>query len=427
MRLGVDPAPLRASAAFRRLYLAGFVSMLGDQATYVTAPFQLRELTHSTLAVGALGLVELAPLVVFGLWGGALADRVDRRRLVVWCEVVVGLATVALFLNALAVRPTVVVLYVFAGLVAAAQSLQAPSLAALDQVLVPHDLQRAAATLATLSGTVASILGPALGGLAAVVFGPRAVYGATLVTVAATFTLLASVRLAPALRRGTGKDAGDLAALREAARYARTRPDVTGTYLVDLLAMVLAYPVTMVPFVAARFDARYALTLLYVGLPLGALLATLTSRWTHRVHHYGRAVVASAALWGLGVALFGVAGSLPLALVGLVVGGAGDAVSGIFRQTLWNESIAPEVRGRMAGLEMISYSLGPTAGQFRAGAMAAWVGLRASLAVGGVACSASVVAVSGALPALWRFDARTDPHVARVRARRAGEGSEPVL
>lgn len=426
MRLGVDLAPLRASVAFRRLYLAGFVSMLGDQATYVTAPFQLRDLTHSTVAVGALGLVELAPLVVFGLWGGALADRVDRRRLVVACEVVVAVATVALFLNALAARPTVVVLYVFAGLVAAAQSLQSPSLAALDQVLVPHDLQRSAATLSTLAGTVASILGPALGGLAAVVWGPKAVYGANLVTVAATFILLASVRLAPAVRRGAGGGGGDLAALREAARYARRRPDVTGTYVVDLLAMVLAYPVTMVPFVAARFDTRYALALLYVGLPLGALLATVTSRWTRRVHHYGRAVVASAALWGLGVALFGVARSLPLALVGLVVGGAGDAVSGIFRQTLWNESIAPEVRGRMAGLEMISYSLGPTAGQFRAGAMAAGVGLRASLALGGVACSGSVVAVGGALPALWRFDARENPHVAHVRARRASEGAEPV-
>lgn len=427
MRLGVDLAPLRASAAFRRLYLAGFVSMLGDQATYVTAPFQMRDLTHSTLAVGALGLVELVPLVVFGLWGGALADRVDRRRLVVGAEMVVALATVALFANSLAAHPTVLVLYLFAGLVAAAQSLQSPSLAALDQLLVAHDLQRSAATLSTLAGTTASILGPALGGLAAVVWGPRAVYGANLVTVALSLALFASVRLAPRLRRGAGGHDGDLAALAEAARYARRRPDITGTYAVDLLAMVLAYPVTMMPFVAARFPERYALSLLYCGLPVGSLLATVTSRWTRRVRRYGVAVAAAAALWGLGVALFGVADSLGVALAGLLVGGAGDAVSGIFRTTLWNESIEPEVRGRMAGLEMISYSLGPTAGQFRAGAMAAWVGLRGSLAIGGLACAGSVVAVGASLPALWRFDARTDPHVARVRDRRAGEAADGVL
>jgi MFS family permease len=426
VRLGVDLTPLRASPAFRRLYVAGFVSMLGDQATYVTAPFQLRDLTHSTIAVGALGLIELAPLVVFGLWGGALADRVDRKRLVVGTEVAVAVATAALLANSLVARPTVGVLYVFAGVVAAAQSLQSPSFAALDQVLVEHDRQRAAATLATLAGTTASILGPALGGLAAVEWGPRVVYGANLVTVVAAFGLLASVRLSASERRGASR-ADDVEALVEAARYARRRPDITGTYVVDLLAMILAYPVTMMPFVAARFPERYALSLLYCGLPVGALVATLTSRWTRHVQRYGRAVALAAGAWGLGVALFGAARSLPLALAGLVVGGAGDAVSGIFRTTMWNESIEPAVRGRMAGLEMISYSLGPTAGQFRAGAMAAWVGLRASLAWGGVACAGSVLAVGASLPAMWRFDARTDPHVARVRTLRANGADGSVL
>jgi MFS family permease len=133
------------------------------------------------------------------------------------------------------------------------------------------------------------------------------------------------------------------------------------------------------------------------------------------------AVVASAALWGLGIALFGYSASLWLVLVGLAVAGGADALSGILRATMWNESIPPEVRGRMAGMEMISYSLGPTAGQFRAGVMAAWTSLRFSLTFGGLACSGSVGVVAAALPSLWRFDARHDPNVAHVRELRASE------
>ncbi len=147
------------------------------------------------------------------------------------------------------------------------------------------------------------------------------------------------------------------------------------------------------------------------------------SGWTRRVHHYGRGVIAAAAMWGLGIALFGAATSLWWVLVGLAVAGGADSLSGIFRSTMWNESIPPDIRGRMAGMEMISYSLGPTAGQFRAGVMAAWTSLRFSLTVGGLACIGSVAVVGASLPALWRFDSRSDPHVARVRELRAGEDS----
>jgi MFS family permease len=212
-----------------------------------------------------------------------------------------------------------------------------------------------------------------------------------------------------------------LAALRTGVRYARSRPDIMGTYVIDLLAMTLAFPVVMLPFVAARFHESYALAVLYCGLPAGALIASLTSRWTRRIHHYGRAIVYAAALWGLGIALFGYSSTLWLVLLGLAIGGGADAVSGIFRNTMWNESIPPDVRGRMAGIEMISYSLGPTAGQFRAGVMAAWTTLRFSLTFGGLGCTGSVGVVAAALPSLWRFDARTDPHVAEVRALRDEE------
>ena len=416
-RLGVDLSPLRVSTQYRRLYVAGFVTALGSQATYVAVPFQLRLLTHSTLDVGSLGLAEFLPLIVFGLYGGVLADRLNRRRLIISMEQVLMISTAVLFINALLSHPQAWILYVDAFVASAAGSLQRPSVEALNQMFVPHDLQRSASTLANIRSTTASIIGPALGGVAAIAFGPASVYLANLVTFTLSLILLFTLRATAATAPGQS----DVAALRSGLHYVRSRPDIVGTYIVDLLAMILAFPVVMLPFVAARFHVSYALPLLYCGIPAGALIATLTSGWSRGVHRYGRAIVYAAALWGLGIALFGYSSILWLVFVGLAVGGGADAISGIFRTTMWNESIPLEMRGRMAGIEMISYSLGPTAGQFRAGVMAAWTTLRFSMTFGGLACTGSVGAVALALPRLWSFDARTDPNVAAVREMRSGE------
>jgi MFS family permease len=415
--IGVDLTPLRVSKQYRRLYIAGFVTALGSQATYVAVPFQLRLLTHSTLDVGSLGLAELLPLIVFGLYGGVLADRLNRRRLIISMEQVLMVSTAVLFVNALLPHPQAWILYVDAFVAAGAGSLQRPSIEAMNQMFVPHDLQRAASTLANIRSTTASIIGPALGGFAAVEFGAGSVYLANLVTFSLSLILLYTLRATAA----SVPAEGDVAALRSGLRYVMSRPDIVGTYVIDLLAMILAFPVVMLPFVAARFHETYALPLLYCGIPAGALVATLTSGWSRAVRRYGRAIVVAAALWGLGIALFGYSSTLWLVFLGLAVGGGADAISGIFRTTMWNESIPPEMRGRMAGIEMISYSLGPTAGQFRAGVMAAWTTLRFSLTFGGLACTGSVGAVALALPRLWSFDARTDPHVAEVREMRSGE------
>jgi MFS family permease len=418
--LGLDLTPLRQSVQYRRLYTAGFISMLGSQATYVAVPFQLRLLTHSTLAVGSIGLVELVPLVVFGLYGGVLADRMNRRRLILVMELVLMASTALLLVNALLAHPITWILYFDAGIVAAASSLQSPSVSAMNQIFVSPDLQRSASVLANVSGTTASIIGPALGGLAAVAFGPGSVYTLNVVTFSVSLYLLYRLHATPPPELSGG---GVIESMRDGIRYAKSRPDIVGTYVVDLLAMILAFPIVMLPFVAARFHESYALAILYCGLPVGALIATLTSRWTRHIHRYGRAIVVAAALWGLGIALFGDSSTLWLVVLGLAVAGGADSISGIFRNTMWNESIPPDVRGRMAGIEMISYSLGPTAGQFRAGVMAAWTTLRFSLTFGGLACTGSVGVVTAALPSLWRFDARSDAHVAEVRVLREGDVS----
>ena len=191
---GIDFTPLRQSAEYRRLYIAGAVTALGAQATYVTMPYQLKLLTHSPLQVGALGLAEVVPLIVFGLYGGVLADRMNRRRLIIVTEALLMITTAMILLNALQHHPSVLVIYATAFVSAAVGSLQRPSIAALNQAFVPHDLQRSASTLQMVSGTIASIIGPVTGGLVAVAFGPQFVYGANLVTFAASLVLLTQLR-----------------------------------------------------------------------------------------------------------------------------------------------------------------------------------------------------------------------------------------
>ena len=416
---GIDLSPLRDSSAYRRLYTAGFVTSLGTQATYVTIPYQLKQLTHSPLEVGSLGLIALLPLVFFGLYGGVLADRMNRRTLIVVLEVcMMGLTTLTL-VNSLLHRPLVWPLFVLTGLFAAFSSLQSPSLSALNQVLVTHDMQRASSTLQVISRNTTSIIGPAIGGLVAVAFGPSYIYGANVITFCGSIFLL--VGLDKNLSPTPTHERSDRESFMAATSFLRGRPDIVGTYLIDLMAMTFAFPVSMMPFVAARYHQTYALSLLYCGLPAGALVASVISNWTHKVHFYGRAIAIAAAAWGLGIAVFGYSSSLLVVFLGLCVAGGADSYSAIFRSTMWNESIPPEMRGRMAGMEMISYSLGPTAGQFRAGLMAAWTTMRFSLTFGGLACTGVVGAVTAALPSLWRFDARTNEHVADVRAIRARE------
>lgn len=417
-RLGLDLTPLRVSDQYRRLYVAGFFSALGGQATYVTVAFQLKQLTGSPLAVGVLGLIDAVPLLFFGLYGGVLADRFDRRRLIVAMEFVLLLTTAVLAVNAMMSHPATWLLYVNDAFIVAAGSIQTPSLTALNQRFVAHDLQRAASALSSVRMTTASIIGPALGGLAVVALGPKWVYVTTTIIYVLSLTLLVSLKSVASEASSTHSQ---WRSLMDALGYARSRSDIVGTYAIDLLAMALAYPVLMMPFVAQRFHETYALSILYCGLPVGALVASLASGWTKRVRRYGRTIILAATLWGVGVAIFGYSSALVVVFAGLVIAGGADAVSAIFRQALWNESIPTDIRGRMGGIEMISYALGPTVGQFRAGAMAAATSIRFSLTFGGVASAAATSSLAAALPSLWRFDAATNVHVSLVRAQRARE------
>jgi MFS family permease len=399
MRATLDLRPFQYGS-FRRLWVSGFVTNLGSQATALALAWQLKNLTHSALAVGSLGIVELLPLVLAGLYGGLLADHFDRKVIVVACEVTMLLTTMGLLLNAAQHRPMAWVIYLAAPLSMAAAALQGPSLSALEQEYVPSELYRASSALNIFLRSFVSLAGPAMGGVLVTSLGVSSVYLIDLATYAVSVVVLLGIV-------STGRKGGDgapsLEDLRFGARYARSRPDILGTYVVDLIAMIFAYPVLVLPFVADAYHFHAALPLLYTALPFGALLVSLTSSWSKRVRHYGRAVVYAATAWGLAIAVFGYVHQFVLAMVALVLAGAADAISGIFRGALWNETIPTDVRGRMAGIELLSYSVGPTLGQARGGWSIATWGLRGAIGGGGVVAAVLTGTTPLSMRALWRF------------------------
>ncbi len=415
-RLRIDITPLRQSRDYRFIFASGLITFLGSMITYVALPFQVAQLTGSFVAVGLIGLFQLVPLVVFGLWGGSLADSVDRRIMVLSTELAAGVLITALLVNALLPSPQLWILYVVAMSLAVTDGLQRPSLDAMIPRVVPHDQLAAAGALNALKFQLGTILGPALGGILISIGGLQLAYGVDVLTFLVSVALLWRIR---SIR--VADESSERATLRHVAegmRYAWSRKDLMGTYAVDLIAMIFAFPYTLFPFLAAELGAPWALGLLYSASAVGSLVVTLTSGWTKNVHRHGRAIVYAAALWGLGIALVGVTSSLPLVLLFLAIAGGADMVSGIFRLTMWNQTIPDEVRGRMAGIELLSYSVGPLLGQVRSSTAASLTSLRMSFFTGGVLCMIGVGLSAIVLPSLWKYDDRTNVDAVRERERR---------
>ncbi|MFE1880466.1 MFS transporter [Streptomyces diastatochromogenes] len=418
-----DLAPWKASADFRRLWASGLISNFGSFLTFVALPVQLKDLTGSAAAVGAIGAVELIPLIVFGLYGGALADALDKRQLIVWTEAGQGLLSAALLLNALLPHPAVWPLYVIAALSSALVSVQRPALDSLLPRIVAHDHLPAATSLNSLRWTVGGVAGPAVAGVVVAYAGLGWAYAADLLTFAVSLVYIVRIAPSPASHEAAKPD---LRAIAEGARYAWSRKELLGTYIVDLAAMFLAMPLAVLPFLADELHADWALGLMYATVPLGAMVVGLTSGWTSRVHRHGRMVVLSAALWGVAIAAAGVVGNVWLVLLLLTVAGGCDMVSGVFRAAMWNQTIPDELRGRLAGIELLSYSVGPQLGQVRSGTVAGWAGVRTSVWSGGLLCVGAMGLLALCLPGLMTYDARTNEHAVRLREQRSATAPTQV-
>jgi MFS family permease len=403
--VAIDTGPLRRHREFRLLYIGQAVSFAGSMITYVAIPYQVYDLTGSTLVVGLLGVAELVPLLGTALLGGALADAHDRRRLVLLADSTLLLLALLLVANALLADPHVWLLFVVAAGMSAAGGLQRPPLDAMLPRLVPREELPAASALEGFRDNAGRIAGPALAGVLIATAGLGATYAVDAASFLVSLAALMRMRAVPAPLEAAPPS---FARIREGLRYASSRQELTGSYAVDINAMLFGIPIALFPAVADRHGGPELLGLLYAAGPVGAALFTLLSGWIGRVRRHGKAIALSAGSYGAAIVVFGVADALPLALVALAAAGAADMSSVIFRQTLWNQTIPDRMRGRMAGIEQLSYSIGPTLGTARSGAVASVTSVPFSIAAGGAVCLAGTVILSALLPRFWRYEAR-DP------------------
>ena len=414
-KLALDLTPLKKYPDFRNLWAAGLVSYLGSMITYVAIPFQIKELTNSYLAVGIVGAIELVPLIVFGLYGGVLADSVNRK-IMVWATEAAALILVALLLaNSMLWEPKVWVIYIAAGLFAVVDGLQRPSADAMLPRLVGHQDLPAATALMSLRWQLGLIVGPTVGGIIFTTFSISAGFAVDMATYVVALVFLARVRSMPSSKEAKKPS---LAALFEGVKYAFSRQDLIGTYIIDLAAMTLAMPMALYPFWADQLNAPWALGMFYSAITVGSVLVTVTSGWTTRYRFHGRAVILAAIGWGLAIAVAGLSTSLILVLLFLTIAGAFDMVSALFRANIWNQTIPDHFRGRLAGIELLSYSVGPLAGQLRAATIASATTLSFSVTSGGVLCAIVVAFLALFLPKMWKYDVETNEFAVRERENR---------
>jgi len=392
-------SPLRKYRDYRLLYTGQLVSLFGTQVTTVAVPVQVYNITQSSLMVGLLGTVQLVPLLVFALLGGAYADSVDRRRLLVISEILLALGSATLMINALVSHPSVILIFGVSAAMAALNGFHRPALDALTPRLVERQDLRAVAALSSLRFSVSSIVGPALGGFLIWKLGMASTYALDVVSFAISVIALASIRAMPERE----KVKASLGSIAEGMRYAISRPELIGTYLIDMIAMTFAMPMALFPAMAAGWGGAAAVGYLYSAMPAGALLATIFSGWTSKIDRHGVFVVVGAAIWGVAILGLGYSHSLLAAVIFLAIAGAGDNISVIFRSAIWNETIPNELRGRLSGVEMISYLSGPMLGNTRAGWVASVTSNRLSIVSGGYICIAGVLICIPLLPAFWKY------------------------
>lgn len=398
----MDFGPLKRHRDYRYLYIAQSVSFLGTMMTYVALPYQMYQLTHSSFHVGLLGVAELIPLLMTAFIGGALADSVDRRRMVIVTDVFLAVGSLSLALLAWHGAPPAWSLYVLAGFMSGMNGLQRPSIDALMPRLVPREDLMAAAALGSFRGSFIMIVGPALGGILIASMGLAFTYAMDVLSYVLALGCILMIR---SVATPEGAERPTLESIREGFRYARSRQELVGTYVVDFVAMIFGMPMALFPALSEKLGGPGVLGILYAAPAIGAFLASVTSRWTRAVRRHGLAVTVAAAVWGVAIVIFGFCDQIVPAVFFLALAGGADAVSGIFRSTIWNQTIPDHLRGRLAGIEMVSYMSGPMLGHLEAGMAAAAFGVRASVVSGGVLCVVGVAVCAVLLPKFIRYDA----------------------
>nr|WP_246851653.1 MFS transporter [Patulibacter sp. SYSU D01012] len=402
----MDLSPLRESRDLRLLILGSTLTGLGTQATLVALPYQLYVQTHSPAQSGLLGAFELLPLVALSLYGGALADRVDRRRVLLLVQIALVLLSGALAVGAYLGEPPVALLYVLGALLAGGNAVQNVMRSSIVPNVVPPGKLRPALALSFGLMQVTMVVGPALGGVLIAVGGLGTAYA---IDAATCLGMVASVLpLSPQAPRGaTVDDVGVWRSIGEGLRFVRSRRALLGSFAIDLSAMTFGMPRTLFPVLSLSvYHAGATGTgLLNAAVSVGATAAALTAGWLDGARRLGRIVVVAVIAWGAAIAVAGLVPSLGLAMLLLALAGAADSVSAVCRSTI-NQTVTPDaMRGRMSSVFSLVVQSGPRLGDVEGGAVASLTSARFSVVSGGVACVAAAGLIAVAFPALLAYDA----------------------
>jgi MFS family permease len=392
------------SRDYRLLFTGNAVSYLGRQLTVVAIPFQVFTITGSSLAVGMIGLATVVPLVTLSLAGGAIADAVDRRKLLLVTQLLSAATSAGLALNAMSASPRLWPIYVLAALSAGLAGVDLPARNAMIPNLVGRELYPSAAALGQIQFQIGQVAGPALAGLIISQVSLAAAYWIDVVSFGAAVAAL--LLIAPQPPEGGGTKAS-LASVREGLRYVKGRRLLVGTFLIDIDAMVFGMPRALFPALGTGFFGGGPLTvgLLYAAPGAGALVGALFTGWVGGVRRQGRAVIVAVVVWGAAIAVFGLVAWLPLGLFMLALAGAADVVSAVFRNTILQLSVPDGLRGRLSSVHIAVVTGGPQLGDAEAGAVAALTTPRVSVVSGALACILGVAALVRWVPELARYDA----------------------
>jgi MFS family permease len=403
-RVTLDTTPLRESPPFRRLFVGQTISWFAGEITWIAVPIQLFELTHSTLQVGLLYLTTLVPLLVAPIVGGAIADAVDRRTMLLIAEGGFALVSVALAVNASLTNPKIWALYVLDFVGTAVFSFGTPALRSLLPRIVREEQIIAASALDGLASNFNAVAGPAAGGLVIAGLGFTGTY---LLDVASFGASLASIWLLPKLPPAHDAEEASVRSILDGFRYVRTQPVVLGIFLIDTNAMIFGMPMALFPALGEHFGGgSKTVGFLYAAPYAGALIAAVFSGWAAHVGRQGLAVVIAASAWGAALVGFGYATALWLALMMLALAGAADYLSALWRSAIVLIATPDAMRGRVTGIEFTQVASAPALGNLEAGVVASLTSVRFSVASGGVACVVGCAAIALAIPQLLRYDAK---------------------
>ena len=400
-----DVRPLQVSPAYRRLFFGNTVAQLGQQMTNVAVAIQVYALTHSSFYVGLVGVFALVPLVVLGLYGGAIADAVDRRTLALVASAGLWTVSIALAVQAFVGNRSVWLLYGCIAVQSGFYAINNPARSAMVPRLLDKQLMPAAAALNMASFNLGFTFGPMLGALAIKWHGFGAAYAIDVVTFSAAYYALVRMPRMPPLENSPR---AGLKSVVDGLRFLRRSPNLRMTFVLDLCAMVLAQPRALFPALAYKVYGGGAgvVGLLQSAPAAGAVVAFLFSGWVSRVRLQGMAIVISVIVYGLAVGGVGLTDVLWVGVVFLALSGMADMVSAAYRSTILQVAAPDQMRGRLQGVFIVVVAGGPRAGDFLAGTVASGVGERLALVLGGLACVAGVLVATALSPRFLAYDAR---------------------